>query len=310
MPVARVAAQAKVNLFLQVGEPRPDGFHDVFTMFQLLDLADDVVVRVGGAGRTLHVAGARIPEDGLGPTDKNLAFRAALAYAARTGWPAGFSIELLKNIPAGGGLGGGSSDAGAVLRGLNALNERPLGQADLFAVAASLGSDVAFFVSGSARALATGRGEEVHDLEPLDARDVLLVIPPFGVPTADAYRWLDEDRAEAKAAAPASARAKRSVESVLFDSLSPPEALNDWAFIGRASHNDFEPAVERRHPDLRAVRERLNHAGAALAHLSGSGSTVFAVFEALPTLPTDLPAGAVVLRTRTSRRVVQVEVQE
>src|SRR6185503_5044326 len=200
MPVARVAAQAKVNLVLRVGPRRDDGFHDLITMFQLLDLADEIVVRIGGAGRTLHVAGQHLPEAGLGPTEKNLAYRAAMAYTERAKWPTGFSIELFKNIPAGGGLGGGSSDAGAVLRALDTLNETPLGPSVLETLAATLGSDVPFFVSGSACAFGAGRGEEVAGLDPLPARDVVLAIPPFGVATADAYRWLDEDRAaEAKA---------------------------------------------------------------------------------------------------------------
>src|SRR6185436_7983433 len=105
------------------------------------DLADDIIVRVGGAGRTLHVAGPRLPEAGLGPTEKNLAYRAAMAYSERAGWPSGFSIELNKNVPTGGGLGGGSSDAGSVLRALDALNERPLGRTTLLELAAGLGSD-------------------------------------------------------------------------------------------------------------------------------------------------------------------------
>ena len=305
MRVARVAAQAKINLFLRVGLRRPDGFHDVATMFQLVDLADDIIVRVDGAGRTLHVAGPRLPESGLGPAEKNLAYRAAFAYAERAAWPAGFSIELTKNIPAGGGLGGGSSDAGAVLRALDALNDRPIGQSALEQLAARLGSDVPFFVSGSARALATGRGEEVGGLDPLDARDVLLVVPSYGVRTADAYGWLDEDRADST---PAHAR---PVAGDLFGSAAAvPTGVDEWELVCRASHNDFEPVVERRYPGLRRYRDQLVQHGAALARLSGSGSTVFGIFHALPAMPGDLGAEAVVLRTRTSTRVVQVEARE
>jgi len=306
MRVARVAAQAKINLFLRVGPRRPDGFHDVATMFLLVDLADDIIVRVDGAGRTLHVAGPRLPASGLGPTEKNLAYRAAVAYAERASWPAGFSIELTKNIPAGGGLGGGSSDAGAVLRALDALNDRPLGQAGLEQLATLLGSDVPFFVSGSARAFATGRGEEVGGLDPLEAREVLLVVPPYGVATADAYQWLDEDRTRSgSASAPATGAAAEAPRME-----AKPAGMDEWEFVRRASHNDFEPIVEARHPGLRRYREQLLQHGASIARLSGSGSTVFGIFGALPTRPGDLGTEAVVLRTRTSTRVVQVEARE
>jgi 4-diphosphocytidyl-2-C-methyl-D-erythritol kinase len=306
MRAARVAAQAKINLFLRVGPRRADGFHDVATMFQLVDLADDIIVRVDGAGRTLHVAGPRIPEAGLGPTDKNLAYRAAIAYAERASWPKGFSIELTKNIPAGGGLGGGSSDAGAVLRALDALNDRPIGQAALEQLAALLGSDVPFFVNGSARAFATGRGESLGGLDPLDARDVLLVVPAYGVATADAYRWLDQDRG----ASPGATVPVATPTPNQFSSAVKPAGMDEWEFVSRASHNDFEPVVERRHPDLRRFRELLSQNGARIARLSGSGSTVLGVFDTLPAIPGDFGAEAVVLRTRTSTRVVQVEARE
>jgi 4-diphosphocytidyl-2-C-methyl-D-erythritol kinase len=307
MPFARVAAQAKVNLVLRVGPRRDDGFHDIITMFQLLDLADDIVVRVGGAGRTLHVAGQHLPPDGLGPTEKNLAYRAAIAYSERAGWPDGFSIELIKNIPAGGGLGGGSSDAGAVLRALDGLTERPLGPSALEAIAAKLGSDVPFFVSGSACAFAAGRGEEVAGLDPLPAREVLLAIPSFGVSTADAYRWLDEDRATGPGATeviePLSPKAERRMVNLAHDDI-------DWDLMRVASFNDFEPVVEKRHAELAKLREALAAEGALIARLSGSGSTVFGVFDSVPRLPTDTAPGTILIRTKTSTRVVPVEVRE
>jgi len=300
MPVARVAAQAKINLFLRVGPAREDGFHEVLTMLQLIDLADDIIVRVGGSGRTLHVAGPRLPDAGLGPTDKNLAYRAAIAYATRAGWPDGFSIELNKNVPTGGGLGGGSSDAGAVLRALDALNERPLGRDALLELAAALGSDVPFFVCGSARALATGRGEELGDVDPLPAREALLLVPTFGVATADAYRWLDESRGTV----PLRFKA-HGLDATPAKRLTGDE---EWALAAKTSHNDFEAVVEQRHPHLRALRAALGEEGAFMARLSGSGSTVFGLFNALPNIPTLLEASPI--RTRTSTRVVPVQLQE
>jgi 4-diphosphocytidyl-2-C-methyl-D-erythritol kinase len=310
MRVARVAAQAKINLFLRVGSRRADGFHDVVTMFQLVDLADDVIVRIGGAGRTLHVAGPRLPDAGLGPTEKNLAYRAAIAYLERAGWPNGFSIELNKNIPAGGGLGGGSSDAGAVLRALDAANERPIGPAALDVLAAQLGSDVPFFVSGSARALAMGRGEMLGGLDPLFARDVLLVVPQFGVATADAYRWLDEDRTSGYPDVTPAPESAPDPAGSAVTAATPPPGSDEWDLVERASHNDFEPVVERRHPELRRIREALSGHRASIARLSGSGSTVFGVFDRLPAMPATIGGDLVVLRTRTSSRVVPVEVLE
>jgi 4-diphosphocytidyl-2-C-methyl-D-erythritol kinase len=310
MSAARVPAQAKVNLVLGVmPKLRPDGFHDVFTMLQLIDLADDIIVRVGGAGRTLHVAGPRLPDAGLGPTEKNLAFRGAMAYSERAGWPNGFSIELTKNVPAGAGLGGGSSDAGAVLRALDALNEHPLGPAVLAELAASLGSDVPFFVSGSARAMALGRGDEIGEMDPLPARDVVLAVPPFGISTADAYRWLDE----ARVADPDLWPPAKPMTSGMVDQMTRSdsrEAINDWKFISVASYNDFEPAIDQRHPELPLIRGKLEASGAAIARLSGSGSVVFGIFDRLPGIPDGMPKGTTIIRTRTSARVVPVEVLE
>ena len=121
MTEARVAAQAKINLMLRVLAREALGYHQIETLFCRLALADDVVVRVTPGARTLDCRGA-----GVGPTERNLAYRAALAYAEARGWPDGFAIEIDKHIPVGGGLGGGSADAAAVLRALAALDPAPM----------------------------------------------------------------------------------------------------------------------------------------------------------------------------------------
>src|SRR5262245_16387174 len=123
---ARTVAQAKVNLFLRVLAREASGYHQLETLFCRLELGDDVVVRVGVDGRSLDCVGEAIPPEGLGPTERNLAWRAAVAYADATGWPNDWAIEIAKRIPVGGGLGGGSADAGAVLRCLNRLAPSPL----------------------------------------------------------------------------------------------------------------------------------------------------------------------------------------
>src|SRR5687767_3831363 len=182
---ARAKAQAKVNLFLNVfAERDEEGYHALWTMFQRIDLADEVVVRVGGTFRSLDATGAAMPSAGLGPTDRNLAFRAAAAYLDQTdsGLPRGFAIELTKNIPVGGGLGCGSADAGAVLRALNTLSKRPVAAEELHAIASSLGSDVAFLASEMVVAQALGRGERMAPVEWVPpSSPMTVVVPNFGV---------------------------------------------------------------------------------------------------------------------------------
>ena len=262
-PIARVAAQAKVNLLLRVLARDETGYHGLETIFLRLSLADDVVVRVGDdvRGRSLDCRGAAIPESGLGPPENNLAYRAACAYADATGWPSTFAIELTKNIPTGAGLGGGSADAGAVLRALDAMTPSPLGNR-LAELAPSLGADVAFMTIDSPMALAWGRGERLLPLHALASRPIVLVMPPFSVATKDAYAWLAHDRGgyEARGAV-----------------LQPTE-LDTWENIAAVAANDFEAVVGRRHPEVVAYAEALRGAGALPAMMSGSGSAVFGVF--------------------------------
>lgn len=295
MPAARVQAQAKINVWLRVTGQRPDGFHDLHTLFQRIALADDVVVRTDARrSRTIDVAGPRLPAAGLGPAERNLAYRAAEAYQARAGWPRGFAIELTKHIPVGGGLGGGSADAGAVLRALNAMCPTPLGAADLHAVAAPLGADVAFLAGENAAAIGTGRGDQLAAFEsPSPEAELLLVVPRFAIATPDAYRWLRERGAHQPFDVSDTAR-----------TASPTGAR--WKTLDHG--NTFEQVVEARYPELRAWREALEARGAAIARLSGSGSTVFGLFDGgLPDV-SGLRFDAEVIRSRTASRVVQVEV--
>ena len=293
---ARVLAQAKINVFLRVLGPRPDGFHSLQTLFQRLELADDITIRVSDTvSCSLDVRGPQLPAEGLGPDTKNLAFRAATEFQARTGWPIGFDIRLIKNIPVGGGLGGGSADAAAVLRALNAMTPSPLEDAALQAIAASLGSDVPFLVTDRVAAAAAGRGE-VFSPAPVRMRpaDVLLVVPPFAIATADAYRWLRD-----------SGRYHRDDENGV-DYLTPHS--QQWKLIDLG--NTFEPVIEAKYPDLRDYRVKLLNAGASIARLSGSGSTVFGLFESgLPDIRA-LGIDAHIIPTRTAKHVVQVEVLE
>jgi 4-diphosphocytidyl-2-C-methyl-D-erythritol kinase len=290
---ARVTAQAKINLLLRVLARETSGYHSIETVFLRLDLGDDVRVR-SASGRSLECVGAAMPASGLGPTERNLAYRAAAEYADATGWPSGFAIEIDKRIPVGGGLGGGSADAGAVLRLLDALAPQPLG-ARLVELAGPLGADAAFMTIESPMALAWGRGERLLPIHPLDRRHVLLLVPDFAVATADAYAWLAADRGTYGPSA----------------GVIAPDSLATWESLALVATNDFERVVAARHPIIAELVDELNAADAVLAMLSGSGSAVYGVFDD----PPDATAltgstGLKTIITETSDRVVRVELDQ
>jgi len=259
----QVAAQAKINLRLHVLAREASGFHQLETLLLRLELADVVRVR-RAATRTLDVSGDADPA-ALGPVERNLAWRAALAYADVASWTDGFAIELEKRIPIGGGLGGGSADAGAVLRAMDAMATKPLGEDALLRIAFTLGADVPFLTSSHAYALAWGRGERLLALRPPRRRVVALIVPSFGVSTREAYGWLEGPRA--------------SSTSLGDAGVLKASALSDWKHIVPLAVNDFEPVVATRHPIIDDLLAGLRGIGCAPAMLSGSGSVVFGVFQ-------------------------------
>src|SRR5262249_49737970 len=267
------------------------GYHALETAFLRIDLADDVTVRES-VGRSLDVTGPALPSVGLGPTENNLAYRAAIAYTEAAGWPSGFSIELVKRILAGAGLGGGSADAGAVLRVLEAISPTPLG-GRLTEVAARLGADVPFMTIDEPMAFGSGRGDRLTPIRPLEPRAIILAVPSFAVSTADAYAWLDADRA-ALSVAPRPGVA---------------EPLATWEDASASAHNDFAAVVARRHPEIATLTERFLGAGASIAMLAGSGSTVFGIFESAPDIASlGFGTDVRVITTWTSDRVERVTV--
>ena len=302
---ASVQAQAKVNLFLHVRDREPSGYHQIETLFCRLDLADDVVVRVAapgsGAARTIESTG-----DDTGPPEENLAYRAAALYAERRGWPSGFAIEITKRIPVGGGLGGGSADAGAVLRTLRALDPEPPPAATLVLWAAQLGADVPFMAMESPLALGSGHGEILTPLAALPARGVVLYIPSFRVSTRDAYGWLDEARAtEGAQGPPAVGEATASAGGRFPD----PAAYGDWDRVASLMTNDFQPVVGRRYGDIPLVISRLRAVPNVIAALmSGSGSTVYGLMNAFepPRGGMLMPADGNMMMTSTAEHVVGV----
>ena len=260
-----ITAHAKLNLFLRVLAREQDGYHQIETAFSLVELADELVVTrlEEGKGVVLDVDG---PD--LGPPDENLAVRAARAVLDATGSRFGVRIALSKRIPVRAGLGGGSSDAAAVLGAVNVLGGAAVPRHELLQFGAKLGADVSFFVSGAPLALGWGRGQRLYRLAPLPSAPALIAIPRTAVSTADAYRWWDEHQAGGGTSA-----APRG--PVVLDS----ESFSSWGNIGRLGGNDFEIPVFGRHPEIRRLFERLAETGPMWLRLCGSGSAVAAVYR-------------------------------
>lgn len=258
--VVRVRAPAKVNLSLSILARETTGYHQIETLFCALELADTLILRAVPQGLSLEVEGAE-----LGPPQENLVHRAASAFYQAAGLAPAVHIRLEKRIPIGAGLGGGSSDAAATLRGLNRLHGHPLDHETLLRLAASLGSDVPFFLAGSPLALAWGRGERLLALPPLPPAPTLVAMPDFSIRTADAYHALAQHRAAS--ATPVGPRLLRL------------DDLCTWEAIAANAANDFEPVIFARYPELAAIRESLAESRPRLALLAGSGAALFAIFH-------------------------------
>jgi 4-diphosphocytidyl-2-C-methyl-D-erythritol kinase len=253
---ARVRALAKINLDLRVLGKRPDGFHELRTIFQTISLADTIDIAFT-ASRTTGIE----LEDTLAIPD-NLMSRTARLVLDAMRVTGRVEMRLTKRIPMGAGLGGGSSDAAAVLLALPALSGRTLGLNERAEIASELGSDVPFFLLGGTAA-GIGRGTELFPLPDVAARYGLLVAPGIHVNTAQAYRDLS----------PRLTTGLQRNKMVSFQSLT-------WGAGSLAGcGNDFEDVVFEQHPALAAIRKRLVRAGASPARMTGSGSAIFGLFE-------------------------------
>jgi len=250
-------APAKINLYLEVGPPRPDGYHPVRTVLQTVELCDLVEMEVtdGGDGLQLTVEGdAPSGED-------NLCHRAAAAFLAATGLRMGIKIRLTKRIPQAAGLGGGSSDAAAVLRILNFLASEAMGREELLRTAASLGMDTPFFLVGGT-ALGEGRGERITPLVQAPPLPVLLINPGAGLATGEVYGRFDLS----------------GVDGPLTQhpgSLIAALPGGDTRVIAPLLYNSLQRAACELMPEVGALLEKAAAAGAAGALVSGSGPTVF-----------------------------------
>jgi 4-diphosphocytidyl-2-C-methyl-D-erythritol kinase len=258
-----ILAFAKINLRLEILGKRSDGYHELRTIFQSVSLHDDLRLHASRRpGISLSIRGnAALSKE---PFQRNLVYRAVDALRHELKIRSGVEIELRKIIPAGRGLGGGSSDAAAALLGYLRLTGRKLPLSRLLEIASSLGADVPFFLFGG-RALGVSRGNEIYPLPDIPKVSVLIVSPrDIHVPTLDAYRWLK---------ARSLTLTKRAADPTLWKFC----ALC-WSAQGSGLSNDFERPVFRRHPRLDQIKRALLQRGAAEASLAGSGSAVFGVF--------------------------------
>src|SRR2546430_1307018 len=257
MTEVRIPAFAKINLRLDILGKRADGYHELRTIFQTLSLHDDIRLRTSKRpGISLIIQGntALASE----PVQKNLVYRAVDAVKRKLKIGAGVEIQLNKRIPAGGGLGGGSSDAAAAMLGYLQLVKKKLATAQMMELAASLGADVPFFLFGG-RALGVNRGDEIYPLQDIPKMHLLVVVPnEIRVPTHDAFRWVN--------AKPLGlTKAAIDPKHLQFCALS-------WSAQGNGLSNDFEGPVFRRHPRLGQIKRALLQKGATEASLAGSGS--------------------------------------
>ena len=266
MREVRIPAFAKINLRLDILGKRPDGFHELRTIFQTVSLHDELRLRVKRShGISLTIRGnEKLSQESF---QHNLVYRAVDALRRELKIRSGVEIELRKAIPAGAGLGGGSSDAAAALIGYLRLTGRKLPLERLIELAASLGADVPFFLFGG-RALAVRRGDEIYPLTDGRPRTVLIVSPRgIRVPTKDAYRWVQA----------------RPLFGHRLTKVAATHKLWEfcalcWSTQESGFSNDFEAPVFRRHARLASIKRVLLRQGAADASLAGSGSAVFGVF--------------------------------
>jgi 4-diphosphocytidyl-2-C-methyl-D-erythritol kinase len=267
MSAITIEAPAKLNLHLKVGGRRPDGFHDIESLFLALALGDTLRFETAPPGTPPEIGmNWRTAETAAIPPEKNIISRAISLFRERSGFDQGLKVTVEKRIPPGGGLGGGSSDAAATLLALNRLasdGAAPINDAALAEMGASLGSDVPFFLHKTPAAWVTGRGEQIQPLElPESIQNLafVLVNPGFPSDTAAAYRLFDEFRAPL---------------NHLKTPCPPWLSLQNWPFF-----NDFLTVLAD--SDKGAVYQRiigeLRGLGAEFAGLSGSGSTCFGVF--------------------------------
>ncbi len=252
-----IQSYAKINWTLDVLFKREDGYHELRTIYQTVSLHDDLRLSETSGAIEIICEDPRVPCD-----ETNLAFKAAMLLREATGASNGARIEIEKLIPVAAGLGGGSSNAAAALLGLIKLWQIEIEDGELIKLAASLGSDVPFFLIGGT-ALGAGRGEEVYPIEEAHCEHLLLVNPGFAVSTRDAYGRL-------------SRLTTSEAASIIPFTLLAAKGISELPLVAR---NDLETPVLAAHPEIAEVKQRLLSLGARHALMSGSGASVFGVFD-------------------------------
>ncbi|MEW6586575.1 MAG: 4-(cytidine 5'-diphospho)-2-C-methyl-D-erythritol kinase [Nitrospirota bacterium] len=282
-----LSAPAKINWFLKIVGARDDGYHDIESLMQCVNLYDTLIFEQADA--------LEIECSENIPVQDNLVYRAANLLKERTSCRKGARITLKKDIPIGAGLGGGSSDAASSLMGLNVLWALGLSREALREIGSRLGADIPFFFDGPS-ALIGGRGELVASFRLESPVVLLLVKPPFPVSTTWAYSAFDRVAGMQAPSSPVQLK-KKTIDIKLFR-----RALceRDFAALAGMNGNDLEKIVIERYPVIKEIKEGLLKAGAALSAMSGSGPTVFGVFE-----NRDMAEKAAVTMSPNWRRVVE-----
>ena len=247
-------APAKINLFLEILGKRDDGYHEIETVMQEIDLVDNLQFEEIREGVKLKCNNKNIPSD-----ENNLVCKAANLMVNECGIKKGVLISLEKNIPVGAGLGGGSSDAATTLKALNSLWKIGLSDVDLVEFAARLGSDIPFFIKGKT-ALCSGRGEKITPIEVKSEMNYLVIFPHINISTATIYRNLKIDLTK-----------KRKDVSFFTNALKHHKAAD----ISKLLFNRLEEVIFTTYPDLLDVKSVLNHFGFCGLSISGSGSAFF-----------------------------------
>lgn len=258
MNTHRYLAPAKINLFLRVLRKREDGYHDILSVMQPVSLFDEIVLEMeGGKGIFVECDNKSILCD-----QTNLAYRAAEVFFKTAGISKKLSVKIKKNIPVAAGLGGGSSNAAAVLRALNEITSANMPIEGLINMAAGLGSDVPFFIVGKS-CIARGRGEILESIE-LTKLWYILINPGFAVSTRWVYQNLNLTKNKG-----------HNNINISKISLKEPVGIQQWQGL---LANDLEEVTIGKHPEIKEIKDTLSAVGATGALMSGSGPTVFGIF--------------------------------
>jgi 4-diphosphocytidyl-2-C-methyl-D-erythritol kinase len=282
-------APGKINVFLKVGAAMDDGYHDLATAFQAVSLSEDV--RAHPADDFSVEFSGSIDTSGLATDGSNLAIKAARALARRTGYRGGVHLEITKNVPIAGGMGGGSADAAATLLACDALWGTELGKDELLTVAATLGADVPFALTGGT-AIGTGRGDQLSPALAKGQFHWVLALADFGMSTPEVYSELDRHR-DRHAQDIFPAEQQPTVDANVLQALR----AGDARMLAESLHNDLQAPALHRAPGLGRVLELGEENGALAGILSGSGPTVaFLVADADSALELQVALSAARLR--------------